>query len=38
MVHIYHFGTMTNTPGIGNFSAKTPTIENFSVVSFIFKS
>ena len=29
MVYIYHFGTMTHTPGIRNFSAKTPTIENF---------
>ena len=38
MVYIHHFGTMTHTPGIGNFSEKTPTIENFSVVSFIVKS
>ena len=38
MVYIHHFGTMTHTPGKGNFTAKTPTIENFSVVSFIVKS
>ena len=32
------FGTMTHTPGFGNFSAKTPKLRFFSVVSYIVKS
>ena len=28
----HHFGTMTHTPGIGNFSAKMPKIGNFLVL------
>ena len=32
MVYIHHFGTMTHTPGIWNFSAKTPKIANFLVL------
>ena len=31
--YFHHFGTMTHTPGIGNFSALTPQIGNF-LVSF----
>ena len=35
----HHFGTMTHTPGIGNFSAKMPKIGNcFSAFSYIVKS
>ena len=29
--YFHHFGTMTHTPGIGNFSAQTPKIGNFLV-------
>ena len=32
MVHIHDFGTMTHTPGIGNFNAKTPKIAIFLVL------
>ena len=28
-VFFHHFGTLTNTPGIGNFSAKMQKIGNF---------
>ena len=29
--YFHHFGTMTHTPAIGNFSAKMPKIGNFKV-------
>ena len=32
MVYIRDFGTMTHTPGIGNFSAKTPKTAIFLVL------
>ena len=35
----HHYGTMTHTPGIGNFSTKMPKIGNhFSAFSCIVKS